>query len=320
MPANLTDDGFDPDAALGESVRSENSKPIGIFDSGLGGLTVARAIASRLPAEGIYYVGDTKRCPYGTRPQSEVRLFVRQVGRWLENHDVKLVVIACNTATAAGLDVIQKALSVPVIGVIEPGARAAIQATRTRRVGVLATAGTVASGAYERAIHNLDAGVHVTQAPAGSFVDYVERELASGTHLHEDWMANRGVFDTPEVRELAAKNVAPLLGRGIDTVVLGCTHFPLLAREIGAALGPGVRTVSSAEECAREVAEILSRRDELASPADADLGAGGEPKYRFATTSDDITSFAVAGKFIFGHPIDSVEHIELDTLDALADA
>ena len=248
MSANHPGDGFDPGAALDLPDLPVNSKPIGIFDSGLGGLTVARAIASRLPAEAIYYVGDTKRCPYGTREQSEVRLFVRQVGRWLENHDVKLVVIACNTATAAGLDVIQRALSVPVIGVIEPGARAAIQATRTRRVGVLATSGTVASGAYARAIHNLDAGVRVTQAAAGSFVDYVERELASGTHLHEDWMESRGVFDTPEVRELAARNVEPLLGRGIDTVVLGCTHFPLLAREIGAALGPDVRTVSSAEE------------------------------------------------------------------------
>ena len=319
MSANHPGDGFDPGAALDLPDLPVNSKPIGIFDSGLGGLTVARAIASRLPAEAIYYVGDTKRCPYGTREQSEVRLFVRQVGRWLENHDVKLVVIACNTATAAGLDVIQRALSVPVIGVIEPGARAAIQATRTRRVGVLATSGTVASGAYARAIHNLDAGVRVTQAAAGSFVDYVERELASGTHLHEDWMESRGVFDTPEVRELAARNVEPLLGRGIDTVVLGCTHFPLLAREIGAALGPDVRTVSSAEETAREVAEILARRDELATPAAADLGAGGEPKYRFATTSDDITAFAVAGKFIFGHPIDSVEHIDLDTLGALAD-
>ena len=319
MSANHPGDGFDPGAALDLPDLPVNSKPIGIFDSGLGGLTVARAIASRLPAEAIYYVGDTKRCPYGTREQSEVRLFVRQVGRWLENHDVKLVVIACNTATAAGLDVIQRALSVPVIGVIEPGARAAIQATRTRRVGVLATSGTVASGAYARAIHNLDAGVRVTQAAAGSFVDYVERELASGTHLHEDWMESRGVFDTPEVRELAARNVEPLLGRGIDTVVLGCTHFPLLAREIGAALGPDVRTVSSAEETAREVAEILARRDELATPAAADLGAGGEPKYRFATTSDDITSFAVAGKFMFGPPIDSVEHIDLDTLGALAD-
>ncbi|WP_293846122.1 glutamate racemase [uncultured Parolsenella sp.] len=318
---SVLDDGFDPAAVTSPraAVTSENNKPIGIFDSGIGGLTVARCIASLLPAESIYYVGDTKRCPYGPRPQAEVRLFVRQVGRWLERHDVKLVVIACNTATAAGLDVIQRALKVPVIGVIEPGARAAIQATRSRRVGVLATRGTVDSGAYERAIHNLDAGVRVTQSAAGSFVDFVERELATGTYLHEDWMDSVDVFDTPEVRELARRNVAPLLGRGVDTVVLGCTHFPLLAHEISNALGPDVRTVSSAEETAREVAEILGRRGELADPASPNLGAGGEPKYRFATTSDDITSFAVAGKFIFGHSLDSIEHIELDTLESLVD-
>ncbi len=317
---NVPNDGFDPSAATSPApnVSPSSSKPIGIFDSGIGGLTVARCIASLLPAEPIYYVGDTKRCPYGTRPQSEVRLFVRQVGRWLERHDVKLVVIACNTATAAGLDVIQRTLDVPVIGVIEPGARAAIQATRSRKVGVLATQGTVTSGAYERAIHNLDAGVRVTQSPAGSFVDFVERELATGAYLHEDWFENPAVFDTPEVRELARANAQPLLEKGIDTVVLGCTHFPLLDHEIGEALGPGVRTVSSAEETAREVAETLRRRGELADPEAPDLGAGGEPKYRFATTSDDITSFAVAGKFIFGHPLDSIEHIELETLEALA--
>ncbi len=295
-----------------------DTRPIGVFDSGLGGLTVARAIATALPHESVYYFGDTKRCPYGTRTEDEVRSFALQAGRWLSKHDVKIMVIACNTATAAALRLAQQVLDVPVIGVIAPGARAAINSTRSRRVGVLATQGTVDSGAYERAIHNLDAGVHVTQAPAGSFVDLVERELASGTYLHDDWMENPEVFDTAEVRKLAQRNVAPLMGHGVDTVVLGCTHFPLLAREISAALGPGVRTVSSAEETAREVAEILERRGELAGPDTADLGAGGEPKYRFATTSDDITSFAVAGKFIFGHPLDSIEHIELETLEALA--
>lgn len=298
---------------------SSSSKPIGIFDSGLGGLTVARAIVNKLPAESIYYVGDTKRCPYGTRDQAEVRQFVSQVAHWLEQRDCKLVVIACNTATAAGLDVVQRALKVPVIGVIEPGARAAIQATHSRKVGVLATEGTVASGAYARAITNLDAGVEVTQCPAGSFVDFVEAELATGTHLYEDWVNNQDVFYTPEVCALARENVAPLMNKGIDTVVLGCTHFPLLHREISEALGDDVRCVSSAEETANEVAEILSRRGELANMDTTDLGAGGEPMYRFATTSDDITAFAVAGKFIFGHPLDSIEHIELETLEALED-
>lgn len=300
-------------------MSATQGKPIGVFDSGLGGLTVARAIATGLPDEAIYFVGDTKRCPYGPREQSEVRLFVRQVGTWLANHEVKAVVIACNTATAAGLDVLQKALDVPVIGVIQPGARAACQATRSRRVGVLATEGTVRSGAYERAIRGLDAGVKVFSAAAPRFVDLVERELAHGTHLHEDWMRNKEIFDTEEVREVVREGVEPLLGKGIDTVVLGCTHFPLLSRQIREAMGPGVKIVSSAEETCRELAETLGRRDDLADASSADIGVDGKPKYRFATTSDDITAFAVAGKFVFGHRLDSIEHIELETLEALAD-
>ena len=297
---------------------STSERPIGVFDSGLGGLTVARAISRELPAESIFYVGDTKRCPYGPRDQGEVRRFVLQVGAWLESHKVKLIVIACNTATAAGLHALQRTLSVPVIGVIEPGARAAVQATHSRRVGVLATQGTVASGSYERAIHMLDAGVEVTQCAAPRFVSIVEDELAFGTHLHGDWMSDRDVFDTEAIREVVAEDVAPLRGRGIDTVVLGCTHFPLLAEPIRRAMGDGVRVVSSAEETSREVREILTRRGELADADSPVLGAAGEPTYRFATTSDDITSFAVAGKFIFGHALDSIEYIELDTLEGMA--
>lgn len=295
-----------------------SDKPIGVFDSGLGGLTVARAIVSAMPDESLCYVGDTKRCPYGPRAQEEVRLFVRQVGAWLERRDVKLMVIACNTATAAGLDALQRSFDIPVIGVIEPGARAAVQATRSRRVGVLATQGTVASGSYERAIHMLDAGVRVSQAAAGELVSIVEEELAGGSHLHEDWMRNREIFETSQVREAVARCVEPLLGKGIDTVVLGCTHFPLLARQIREAMGGDVRIVSSAEETCREVHEILERRGELSNPESVERGVGNEPSYRFATTSDDITSFAVAGKFIFGHQLDSIEHISLEDLESLA--
>jgi glutamate racemase len=287
-------------------------KPIGIFDSGLGGLTVARAIAKELPSESIIYIGDTKRCPYGPRDQAEVRLFVRQVGAWLESRDVKAVVIACNTATAAGLDVLQRSLEVPVMGVIEPGARAAIQATRSRRVGVLATQGTVDSGSYVRAIGMLDAGVRVTQAAAPALVEIVEDELVSGAHLHEDWMSDKAIFDTPAIRAATRAAAAPLLGRGIDTVVLGCTHFPLLAPEVRSALGDGVRIVSSAEETSAELRATLDRRGDLAP-------AGVDPAYRFATTSDDITEFAVAGSFIFGHPLDSIEHVDLEDLEALTD-
>ena len=297
----------------------DSEKPIGIFDSGLGGLTVARAIARELPYESITYLGDTKRCPYGTRPQSEVRLFVRQVGAWFKRRDVKAVIVACNTATAAGLDVLQRAFDVPVLGVIEPGARAAIQTTRTRRVGVLGTQGTVESGSYVRAIHALDAGVKVYQAAAPEFVEIVEDELARGPHLHQDWMRDRDIFDTPAVNIVARSVVAPIVGQNVDTVVLGCTHFPLLADEIRNAMGEGVTLVSSAEEIAAELRETLRRRGDLATKEDALRGTDGEPMYRFATTSDDITEFAVAGRFIFGHALDSIEHVVLDEVVALPD-
>ena len=296
-----------------------SEKPIGIFDSGLGGLTVARAIAQALPNESIIYLGDTKRCPYGPRPQDEVRLFVRQVGAWFAERDVKAVLVACNTATAAGLDVLQKGLDVPVLGVIEPGARAAIQATHTRSVGVMATQGTVDSGSYPRAIHELDAGVRVRQAAAGVLVDIVEQELSRGPHLHQDWMSDAEVFDSPAVNAVVRTAVEPLLGADVDTVVLGCTHFPLLSREIQRALGPDVRLVSSAREIARELTETLRRRGELVGSEDVELGAADEPIYRFATTSDDITAFAVAGSFIFGHALDSIEHVNLDRTKALPD-
>lgn len=284
-----------------------DTRPIGVFDSGLGGLTVARAIATALPHESVYYFGDAKRCPYGTRTEDEVRSFALQAGRWLSRHDVKIMVIACNTATAAALRLAQQVLDVPVIGVIAPGARAAIKSTRTRRVGVLATNLTIRSGAYTRAIQDLDAGVDVYGCPASSFVEVVEHELASGAHLQEQWLENEDIFDTPAVRALVGATVEPLHDRGIDTVVLGCTHFPLLVGPIRHALGPGVRVVSSAEETTRELTDILTRREQLA-------GDTAEPQHRFATTSDNIAEFAVAGSFIFGQPLKSIEHVDIDEL------
>ena len=287
-------------------------RPIGVFDSGLGGLTVARCIAETLPHESIYYVGDTKRCPYGVRSEDEVRAFVLQAGHWLAEHDVKIMVIACNTATAAGLRIAQQILPVPVIGVIAPGARAAINSTRTRKVGVLATPLTVRTGAYTRAIQDLDAGVNVYGCPAPSFVEIVERELATGAHLQERWLQDGDIFDTPENREEVARTLAPIVDGGaqVDAVVLGCTHFPLLAGPIRHVLGPGVRVVSSAEETTRELEDILRRRDQL-SPDRC------RPEHRFATTSDNIAEFAAAGSFIFGQPLKSIEHISLDELRGL---
>ena len=288
----------------------EASSPIGVFDSGLGGLTVARSIATALPHESIYYFGDTLRCPYGTRSKDEVRSFAIQAARWLAAKDVKIIVIACNTATAAALRVVQQLLDVPVIGVIAPGARAAIHSTKTRKVGVLATNLTIRSGAYTRAIQDLDAGVEVYGCPASSFVDIVERELATGAHLQERWLDNGDIFDTPKIRKEVARTILPLSNPEVDTVVLGCTHFPLLAGPIRAALGKGVRVVSSAEETTAELVDILRRRDLLA-------GEESTPPHRFATTSENIAEFAAAGSFIFGQPLKSIEHVSLEELATL---
>ena len=284
-----------------------DTRPIGVFDSGLGGLTVARAIATALPHESVYYFGDTKRCPYGTRTEDEVRSFALQAGRWLSKHDVKIMVIACNTATAAALRLAQQVLDVPVIGVIAPGA--VRQSTRDPLAsrGVLATNLTIRSGAYTRAIQDLDAGVDVYGCPASSFVEVVEHELASGAHLQEQWLENEDIFDTPAVRALVGATVEPLRDHGIDTVVLGCTHFRCWW-DYPPCAGPGCASVvSSAEETTRELTDILTRREQLA-------GDAAEPQHRFATTADNIAEFAVAGSFIFGQPLKSIEHIDIDEL------
>ena len=287
-----------------------SSAPIGVFDSGLGGISVARQIAKDMPAEHVLYFGDSANAPYGIKTPEQVRALSFDIVERFVRQGVKAVVIACNTATAAALSTVQTMLDVPVIGVIAPGARAANHSTRSRKVGVLATELTVRSGAYTKAIHALDAGVQVFGCPASSFVDIVERELATGAHLQETWLEHGDVFDTPEIRAEVARTIKPLGDASIDTVVLGCTHFPLLAGPIRAALGDGVRVVSSAEETTLELTDILRRRGQLALD-------GAVPEHRFATTSDNIAEFAAAGSFIFGQPLKSIEHISLEELDSL---
>lgn len=299
-------------AGRGHTGNTAKDAPIGIFDSGMGGLTVARAISTLLPHESILYVGDTKRCPYGVRSPKEIRSFVRQIGAWLAARSVKLVVIACNTATAAALPLAQRTFGVPVVGVIGPGARAAIQASVTGQIGVIATPLTIESDAYARAIHQLDAGVNVYSLATPSFVPLVENELATGYHLHQDWLHDRDVFMTEQALACVREGLGPLLRSDIDTLVLGCTHFPLLAPAIHVAFGRELNIVSSAEETAREVAETLARRNQL-------MGPDAAVRHRFATTSDDITAFAAAGKFIFGHDLASIEHIEISELEGLVE-
>lgn len=284
---------------------------IGIFDSGLGGLTVAREITRQLPDEPLVYLGDTARCPYGPRDLSEVRRFVLEIGAWLESVDVKLIVIACNTATAAGLALAQSVFSVPVIGVVEPGARAAVMATRNRRVGVIGTVGTVESGAYSRAVRALDTGVTVFSAATPRFVDIVEEGLRRDVGPVEDLLASSSdVFIRPSFYELARDYLDPLRRNDVDTLVLGCTHFPLLSAAISQVMGTRVSIISSAEETAREVAELLQRRGQTAKK-------GASAPRRYATTGDP-GEFERLGSRVLGAPTGPVEHVSLEDLTALA--
>ncbi|PWM50071.1 MAG: glutamate racemase [Coriobacteriia bacterium] len=285
-----------------------NDAPIGIFDSGFGGLTVAREIAKELPEESIVYFGDTARCPYGPRSQDEVDGFVQQICTWLVGRDVKLLVIACNTATAAGLEHAQQRFSIPVIGAVIPGARAAARATKNRRVGVIATKGTVESGCYPQAIRNIDAGITVFSTATPKFVDIVEQGIRMSRGPIEDLtsLASK-VYIRPAFQEIARDYLEPLRRCEIDTLVLGCTHYPMLKALIGGVIGHNVLLVSSAEEMAKEVRETLSMRGELAHE-------GNIAKHEFFTSAPNLDEFQSFGSRVFSEPIERPTHIDLSRL------
>ncbi len=264
-----------------------NDAPIGVFDSGVGGLTVVRAIMSRLPHESIIYFGDNARGPYGPRPIQEVRDFALEISGFLEDLGVKIIVIACNSATSAGLLEVQRRCRVPVLGVVEPGARGAVQATRNRRIGVIGTVVTIRSRAYLRAIRALDAGATVISRACPTLVDFVER----------------GEVEGPRVEAEVAKYLSPLKKRGVDTLVLGCTHYPLLRGVIGRFMGQEVRLISSDEEVAREVEENLRRRGYLRA-------SDTPPNYRFMC-SGDVGQAVSLGRFFLGPEVEEVERVEL---------
>ena len=220
-----------------------DSRAIGIFDSGAGGLTVLHECLVTMPNEDFLYLGDGARCPYGPRPADEIRRFSLEVASYLERRGVKLVLVACNSATAAALPLLQEKLAVPLLGVLTPEAHAAVQVTRNRRIGVLATEATVRSGRYERAIRTLDAGAVVVSVACPKLVPLIE----SGA-LDESLIAS--------VREYAA----PLREAAVDTVILGCTHYPLIRPVFQRVFGRGTTLISSAEETAQEVAETLARK------------------------------------------------------------
>ncbi len=266
-----------------------DDRPIGVFDSGFGGLTVARAMIDLLPDEDLVYFGDSGRYPYGPRPLEEVREFALQVARHLvDRHQVKMLVVACNTAAAAALDLLRFECEVPVVGVIDPGVRSLVRATRNGRVGVIGTVGTVQSGAYQRAVRATRAPVSLTCAACPGFVEFVERGETSSDQVHV----------------LAERLLAPLRQAEVDTLLLGCTHYPFLARTIGDVMGRDVVLVSSADETAFEVRSIL---------AETGLGrrSPGKGRHRFVS-SGDVGWFRSLGSRLLGPELDEVEAWQWD--------
>ena len=242
-------------------------------------------IRDRLPYEHTVYFGDTARVPYGVRDLAEVRWFAFEIVEYLVSLDVKLVVIACNTATAAALKTLQRSFDVPIIGVIEPGARAAVLDTRNRRVGILATEATVKSRAYAKSVHLLDAGIEVHEQACPEFVPLIERGIVAG----------------PELESVARQYLEPVMDRGVDAVVLGCTHYPLISESINRILGPEVRLISSAGQTALEVGRVLSRRGYLRRPRHA--GDEGNATY---VCSADPDEFATLGSRFLDEEIKAV--------------
>jgi glutamate racemase len=269
-----------------------DDRPIGMFDSGFGGLTVARAVIDLLPDEHLVYVGDTGRYPYGPRPLAEVRGFAHQITHHLVDvHDVKLVVVACNTASAAALDELRATTPVPVVGVIEPGARSLVQATHTGRIGVIGTVGTMASGAYQRAIEALDPTVELTCAACPGFVEFVEK----------------GDTTSDQVHVLAERLLAPLRDAKVDTLLLGCTHYPYLARTIADVMGRDVVLVSSADETAFEIRRML-----LDDGRARVRGGDGPPARHRWLSSGDVAWFDELGRRLLGPELAQAEPLHWD--------
>ena len=263
-----------------------NKAPLGVFDSGIGGLTVARALFERLPNESIIYFGDTARVPYGPKSPDTVRRYSAEILAYLLKRGVKAVVIACNTSTAHALGYLKERSSVPVVGVIEPGARAAVAATKSGTIGVIGTAGTIASGAYERAIKALRPDARVHSQPCPLFVPLVE----------EGW------FEHPAAELIAREYLEPLKRATVDVLVLGCTHYPLLKPLLSRVMGPDVTLVDSAEETAKVVSGELERQGLLAN--------GGPHEHRFVV-SDDEPHFRKVGAVFLGEKLKQVEVVPL---------
>ncbi|HEY4554159.1 MAG TPA: glutamate racemase [Bacillaceae bacterium] len=265
---------------------------IGVIDSGVGGLTVAKEIMRQMPHEILYYLGDTARCPYGPRTEHEVQKFTWQMAEFLLKRDIKMLVIACNTATAAVLDEMREQLDIPVLGVIAPGARAALKVTKNYRIGVLGTVGTINSKAYVRAIKLINYYVDIEQLACPKFVPLVESFEYQGE----------------VAKKIVAETLTPIQGTGIDTLILGCTHYPLLGPIIEKVMGPDVNVISSGEETAQEVSTILHYKNMLnTSPA--------PPDHIFYTTGSKQIFGRIASNWLEKEDL-RIENIHLAALES----
>jgi glutamate racemase len=271
---------------VGGAVTLAAEHAIGVFDSGVGGLTVLDECLAQLPAEDFIYFGDTAWFPYGDRTDAELRKRAEQISAWLIARGVKTIVIACNTATAAALTHLQTLFDVPVIGVMSSEAHAAVQTTRNRRVGLLATEATVRSGSYDRMIHAHDAGVELISVACPALAPAIQ---------------NGDPFDE-RIVEMVRAYTAPLREEGVDTVILGCTHYPLVERLLRRSL-PSTRLIKSGEELARELRESLARKGLLRDES-------REGHYRFACSGDPV-AFRTLGTRFLQMPLGDVERVEI---------
>jgi glutamate racemase len=260
---------------------------IGVFDSGVGGLTVLREIARALPDEDCVYLGDTARLPYGNKSRDTVTKFALQNAGFLVSLGIKFLVIACNTAASAGLDTVKDSFDIPITGVIKPEALRAAKATKNGKVGVIGTRSTIASGAYERAIHQHNSDITVITKPCPLFVP----------------LAEEGWFEEDVTRMVAERYLSDFIGDGIDTLVLGCTHYPLLKKVIAETMGRDVALIDSAVPIAREVRDTLESMKMLRN--------GNTRRHLTYYVTDDPKIFAQVGESFLGFPLDDVRHVDI---------
>lgn len=267
------------------------ASPVGVFDSGVGGLTVAREIMRQIPNENIIYFGDTARVPYGSKSKETITRYSRQIVRFLQEQKVKAIVAACNTASAYALDEIEKELDIPIIGVVKPGAKVAAETTRNGRIGVIGTEGTIGSHIYSTYINEINRDIQVMEKACPLFVPLVEE----------------GLWQDPVTDEIAARYLSVLTDSGIDTLILGCTHYPLIRSTVRKTVGEGVTLVNPAYETARELKELLEKENMLNNECQ---GLGAE-RYCFYV-SDMADKFRTFANSILKYGILSAKTINIE--------